>query len=192
MTTLISFLSGWGLLVSLLGCLAGCALRLRQFCAGPQGEAEVGFAARWRARLVPTDLLRGQWPVRVLVNDAIFWLVFIGLLVALFNPGHAVLLGRGIGLDWPGMAFRWADGLSVVLTLGALALPLRHLLLADLRKNATSADWRVMGLLALLPLSGLLARADLPGYAFWLLLHLVAGHVFLWCAPWCRFARLLR
>ena len=78
-------------------------MRLRQLCAGPQGEAEVGFAARWRARLVPTDLLRGQWPVRVLVNDAIFWLVFIGLLVVLFNPGHAVLLGRGIGLDWPGM-----------------------------------------------------------------------------------------
>lgn len=189
MTTLISFLSGWGLLISLLGCLAGCALRLRRLRAAvPDG----GFAARWRARLVPLDLLRGQWPVRVLVNDGIFWLVFIGLLVALFAPGHAVLLGRGVGLDWPGMAFRWADGLSVVLTLGALALPLRHLLLADLRTAATSADWRVMGLLALLPLSGLLARAGLPGYAFWLLLHLVAGHVFLWCAPWCRFARLLR
>ena len=30
MTTLISFLTGWGLLISLLGCLAGCVLRLRQ------------------------------------------------------------------------------------------------------------------------------------------------------------------
>ena len=29
-------------------------------------------------------------------------------------------------------------------------------------------------------------------YSLWLLLHLVAGHVILWCAPHCRFARLLR
>jgi hypothetical protein len=90
------------------------------------------------------------------------------------------------------MAFRWADGLAVVLTLGALALPLRHLLLADLRCAATRADWALMTLLVLLPFSGLLARSGLPGYGFWLLLHLVAGHVFLWCAPRCRFARLLR
>ena len=74
------------------------------------------------------------------------------------------------------MAFRWADGLAVVLTLGALALPLRHLLLADLRCAATRADWALMTLLVLLPFSGLLARSGLPGYGFWLLLHLVAGH----------------
>ena len=113
-------------------------------------------------------------------------------LVVLFAPGHAVLIGRCIGLDWPGMAFRWADGLAVVLLLGALALPLRHLLLADLRDAATKADWRLMALLVLLPFTGLLARSGLPGYSLWLLLHLVAGHVFLWCAPHCRFARLLR
>ena len=190
MTTLISFLSGWGLLISLLGCLAGCVLRLRQCRAS--GCQPCDCAARWRARLVPLDLLHGQWPVRVLVNDAVFWLVFIAAVVVVFNPGHAVLIGRGLGLDWPGMAFRWADGLAVVLTLGALALPLRHLLLADLRCAATRADWALMTLLVLLPFSGLLARSGLPGYGFWLLLHLVAGHVFLWCAPRCRFARLLR
>ena len=190
MTTLISFLTGWGLLVSLLGCLAGCVLRLRQCRAS--GCTTGDFVARWRARLVPSDLLRGQWPVRVLVNDAVFWLVFIAAVVVVFNPGHAVLIGRALGFDWPGMAFRWADGLSVMLTLGTLALPLRHLLLADLRAAATSADWRLMALLVLLPLSGLLARSGLPGYGFWLLLHLVVGHVFLWCAPRCQFARLLR
>ena len=190
MTTLISFLTGWGLLISLLGCLAGCVLRLRQCKASDCNPAD--FAARWRARLVPLDLLRGQWPVRVLVNDAIFWLVFMALVVVLFAPGHAVLIGRGLGFDWPGMAFRWADGLAVLLTLGALALPLRHLLLADLRAAATKADWRLMALLVLLPFSGLLARSGMPGYGLWLLLHLVAGHVFLWCAPRCQFARLLR
>ncbi|MCG4877800.1 hypothetical protein L0N00_15320, partial [Eggerthella lenta] len=91
-----------------------------------------------------------------LVNDAIFWLLFMALVVVLFAPGHAVLIGRGLGLDWPGMAFRWADGLAVLLTLGALALPLRHLLLADLRAAATKADWRLMALLVLLPFTGLL------------------------------------
>ena len=90
------------------------------------------------------------------------------------------------------MAFRWADGLAVVLLLGALALPLRHLLLADLRNVATKGDWRLMALLVLLPFTGLLARSGMPGYSLWLLLHLVAGHVILWCAPHCRFARLLR
>ena len=190
MTTLISFLSGSGLLVSLLVCLAGCILRLRQCRAS--GCTTEDLVARWRTRLVPVDLLRGQWPVRVLVNDVIFWLLFMALVVVLFAPGHAVLIGRGIGLDWPGMAFRWADGLAVVLTLGALALPLRHLLLADLRAAATKADWRLMALLVLLPFTGLLARSGMPGYGLWLLLHLVAGHIFLWCAPHCRFARLLR
>ena len=190
MTTLISFLSGTGLLISLLGCLAGCVLRLRQCMAS--GCTTQDFVASWRARLVPVDLLRGQWPVRVLVNDVIFWLLFIALVLVLFGPGHAVLIGHGLGFDWPGMAFRWADGLAVVLLLGALALPLRHLLLADLRDAATKADWRLMALLVLLPFTGLLARSGLPGYSLWLLLHLVAGHVFLWCAPHCRFARLLR
>ena len=190
MTTLISFLTGWGLLISLLGCLAGCVMRLRQCKASGCNPSD--FSARWRARLVPLDLLRGQWPVCVLVNDAIFWLLFMALVVVLFAPGHAVLIGRGLGLDWPGMAFRWADGLAVLLTLGALALPLRHLLLADLRAAATKADWRLMALLVLLPFTGLLARSGIPGYGLWLLLHLGAGHVFLWCAPRCQFARLLR
>ena len=190
MTTLISFLSGTGLLISLLGCLAGCVLRLRQCWAS--GCTTQDFVARWRARLVPVDLLRGQWPVRVLVNDVIFWLLFIALVLVLFGPGHAVLIGHGLGFDWPGMAFRWADGLAVVLLLGALALPLRHLLLADLRIAATKGDWRLMALLVLLPFTGLLARSGMPGYSLWLLLHLVAGHVILWCAPHCRFARLLR
>ena len=90
MTTLISFLTGWGLLVSLLGCLAGCMLRLRQCRAS--GCTTEDFVARWRARLVPLDLLRGQWPVRVLVNDVLFWLVFVAVVVVLFAPGHAVLL----------------------------------------------------------------------------------------------------
>lgn len=191
MTTLISFLTGWGLLISLLGCLAGCVVRLRR-CKACGCDADGGFAARWRARLVPLDLLRGQWPVRVLVNDAVFWLVVIAAVVVLFAPGHAALIGRALGFGWPGMAFRWADGLSVLLTLGALILPLRHLLLADLRAAATKADWRLMLLLVLLPFSGLFARSGMPGYGFWLLLHLVSGHVFLWCAPRCRFARLLR
>lgn len=191
MTTLISFLSGWGLLVSLLGCVAGCVLRLKQ-CRARAGAAEDSFAARWCARLVPVELLQGRWPVRVLVNDAVFWLVVMAAVVALFAPGHAEIIGRGLGLDWPGMAFRWADGLSFVVMFGALALPLRRLLLADMRGETSRADWRVMALLALLPLSGLLARSGMPGYTFWLLLHLVAGHVFLWCAPHWRFERLLR
>ena len=190
MTTLISFLTGWGLLVSLLGCLAGCMLRLRQCRAS--GCTTEDFVARWRARLVPLDLLRGQWPVRVLVNDVLFWLVFVAVVVVLFAPGHAVLIGRALGLDWPGMAFRWADGLGMVLLCGALALPLRHLLLAGLRTVATRGDWRFMALLVLLPFTGLLARTGMPGYGLWLLLHLVAGHIILWCAPHCRFARLLR
>ena len=63
---------------------------------------------------------------------------------------------------------------------------------ATLELPATKADWRLMALLVLLPFTGLLARSGMPGYSLWLLLHLVAGHVFLWCAPHCRFARLLR
>ena len=47
MTTLISFLSGTGLLISLLGCLAGCVLRLRQCKAS--GCTTQDFVARRRA-----------------------------------------------------------------------------------------------------------------------------------------------
>ena len=102
MTTLISFLTGWGLLISLLGCLAGCVLRLRQCKTSDCNPAD--FAARWRARLVPLDLLRGQWPVRVLVNDAIFWLLFMALVVVLFAPGLRCLSGAAwalTGRAWP-------------------------------------------------------------------------------------------
>lgn len=89
----------------------------RRVCAAPARQCRASgcttgdFVARWRARLVPSDLLRGQWPVRVLVNDAVFWLVFIAAVVVVFNPGHAVLIGRALGFDWPGMAFRWAGRL---------------------------------------------------------------------------------
>ena len=51
---------------------------------------------------------------------------------------------------------------------------------------------QLLTLLVLLPFTGLLARTGMPGYGLWLLLHLVAGHIFLWCAPHFRFARLLR
>lgn len=191
MTTLIWFLSGWGLLVSLLGCIAGCVMRVKR--NSPRScEAGAGFVERWRGRLVPLELLQGRWPVRVLCNDGIFWLAVMAAIVVLFVPGHTEIIANGLGLNWPGMAFRWADGLSVVVTLAVLALPLRRLLLADLRGKTSSAEWRIMALLVCVPFFGLLARSGMPGYVFWLVLHLVTGHVFLWCAPHHLNARLLR
>ena len=86
MTTLISFLSGWGLLVSLLGCLAGCVLRLRQCKASGCNPAD--FAVRWRARLVPLDLLRGQWPEPLTIVGVVLLLVGVAWAVRI-KPVHA-------------------------------------------------------------------------------------------------------
>jgi len=190
MTTLINFLSGWGLAISLLACLAGCALQLRRFAAG--GARSPLARAWWIEHLVPMALLEGRWPARVLANDCVFWLSAAALVGLAFAPGHAEMARNLTRIDWPSLPFRWADGLLVVAALGALALLMRHLLVEGVRSATSTGQWLAM-LLLLLPLAtGLIARTGVPGYGFWLFIHLLSGNVLLWCAPHCRFASLLR
>ena len=189
MTTFISFLSGWGLLVSILAFAAGCVLRLARY--RKQSALGGGVAVDLRARLVPLDIIDARWPTRVVTNDLILLLVLLGVLVAVFAPGHAIILGSGLGMGWPDMSPSWSDALTGILILAALFVPARHLMLTVIRKGDGGRDWAVMALVLLLLLTGLLARLGVPNYGYWLLLHLVCGHVFLWCAPHCRYSRLL-
>ena len=214
MTMLISFLSGWGLLISLLACAAGCVLRFRR-CRMEAKEAATDAAgdastddsteastdaadsaacgpAAWRESFVPSQLREGIWPVRVLVNYFLCCMALLALVVLLFNPAHAVLLRDVLGFGWPSLSRHWADGLAVFVTLGVLFLPLRRLLIPELRADTGRREWLALALVSLAFLTGLLARCGVIGHEFQLFLHLVCGHVFLWCVPRCRFAQLLR
>lgn len=177
MAMLISILSGWGMCVSLLIFCIGCFFRWRKgSCA--QSDSFMSSCLLW-----------GQRPVRVLIYGTIFCVFFIFLLVLAFAPGHAALWGCGLGVKWPWMPFRWADGLSVALLLAAMGPFLRHLLLKCLREETEYGAWWFMVLLILVPCTGLLTRAS--GSTFFLLLHLITVHVLLWWTPHCRCTRLL-
>jgi hypothetical protein len=119
-------------------------------------------------------------------------MALIALAVLLFNPAHAVLLRDILGFGWPSLSRHWADGLAVFVALGILFLPLRRLLVAELRADTGQGEWLALALINLPFLTGLLARSGVIGHECWLLLHLVCGHVFLWCVPRCRFAQMLR
>ena len=86
MTTLISFLSGTGLLISLLGCLAGCVLRLRQ------SDPRAAMAAM--PPLLRSYLAMGGWVSDHAVVDAQLGTlhVFTGLEIRAIPPARARLL----------------------------------------------------------------------------------------------------
>jgi hypothetical protein len=130
--------------------------------------------------------------VRILVNNLLCGVALVILVVLLFSLGHAVLLSNILGFNWPALNARWGDGLAVFAALSVLFLLLRRLLVASLRTDTKRGEWLALALFILPFLTGLFARSGVTGYEFWLFLHLVCGHVFLWCAPHCRFAHLLR
>lgn len=194
MTMLYTFLTGIGLAISLFVCLAGCCFRLWQYvkhCKNKKMQPETKIQRGCLKRIFIPATLRNGWPIGVLVNYFIALFVLFALLAVVFNVGHAEMIRGLTGLNWPSLSALSADVLTFLAIFGGLGVLLRHLLIPELRNVTNAKEYALMALLVVPFFSGLMARTGLGGYQFWLTLHLVLGHCFLWLAPFCKFSRLV-
>ena len=183
MASLLHFLSGTGLAVTLPIFAAGVGFRIvRGGCGNPRAFIREHFM---------TDF-RDGWPVAVPVNYAILLLVLLGLVCIVFLMGHTEIVRSLLGFSPPALPQFTADVLASVITGAVLFTALRALAVPELRDATTWRDCLRIALVAVPLLSGIGARMGGGGHAGCILLHLVSGHVFLILAPFCDWKRLVR
>ena len=199
MQHLYAWLSGPGLVGSVLFFGVGMFLRAALYAAGlgwRRDQLAYGSCSKpvfkVAARSVWTWLIcctRSAREHRFLALATVIFHAGFTLLM-LFGPGHAELRREhiGLGLGLPATL----TGVLSLLTLTALAaLLLRRVLSGALRFLTSWRDWLLLGLCALILISGLLARsasgggfqATLPDVSLWLLIHMFSAELLLVLAP---------
>lgn len=122
---------------------------------------------------------------------AAFFLFHLGaVFVPLFLAGHMVIMERLLGFSLPALPQSLADFLTVATIAAGGFIIARRLALPEVRRLTTAQDCFVL-FLSLAPfITGLLAASGAPGYAGWLLPHLVSGHLFLLLAPFTKLSHI--
>ena len=135
---------------------------------------------RW---LAPANVTFRHSPV-VVSAFLLFHAAFLAL--ALFAPGHAVLLDMNLGLDWPGLAGSWALGLGFACLACILFFGLRRALFPHVRVLTARGDWLALVLAALPVLTGLAAHLQIGPYLPMACIHVLSGEALLVALPFTR------
>lgn len=177
-------------------CLVGLAVRVVVFVALLRREAAVvpeNFRWGWAAPSVLRYLLPVNTTNRANPLATMAGFVFHAALIggALFLSAHVVLMEQAWGLTWPALPDLWSDALAAVALAGLMVLAGRRLLDPKLRGLTEARDLWLLLLVALPPATGLAAHLLLPGYEYWMLLHVVSADVLLAAIPFTKLSHAL-
>ena len=177
-------------------CLVGLAVRVVVFVSLLRCEAAVvpeNFRWGWAALsvlryLVPANTTNRANPLATAAGF-VFHAALIG--GALFLSAHVVLVEQAWGLTWPALPDLWSDALAAVALAGLMVLAGRRLLDPKLRGLTEARDLWLLLLVALPPATGLAAHLLLPGYEYWMVLHVVSADVLLAAIPFTKLSHAL-
>lgn len=112
------------------------------------------------------------------------FVLHIGLLLTpIFLMGHNVMLEENFGISLLTISESTADFLTVLVILAVILLALRRIALPEVRIITDFKDYAVL-LIAVAPfVTGLLAHYQVANYDFWLIVHILAGEIFLIAIP---------
>ena len=111
--------------------------------------------------------------------------------VPLFLAGHSVLLKSAVGFGLPTIPQGLADFLTLLAIAAMIFLIFRRLALPEVRILTTRSDWLVLALAGVPLVSGCMAALHLPGYDFWLTLHMLSGEIMLIAAPFTKLSHIV-
>ena len=195
------FLAGTGLAISLTVFVIGMAWRVVWYIRGLDWRLDrVAYRPYMKQGLKGAAQSALAWLVplgtRSMRNAPLFtilmFLFHIGVaIVPLFLAGHAVLLKSALGVSLPAMPQGFADFLTILAVIALAFLILRRLTLPEVRLLTTRSDWLVITLAGLPLVSGCFAALHLPGYGFWLTLHMLSGNILLIAAPFTKLSHIV-
>lgn len=201
MQNIYVFLSGPGLIVSLAVFFGGLLWRAVWYVRGLDWQLDrVAYRPHFKLGLRGALNSIGRWLVpfgtRSWREEPFFTIAFFlfhlgAILVPLFLTGHMVIARWTLGFSLPSLPQRLADMLTLGVLLGALCLLLRRLALPEVRILSTKNDYALLTLATAPFLTGYLVCARVPGYDFWLLLHLLSGHALLLATPFTRLSHIV-
>jgi hypothetical protein len=115
-----------------------------------------------------------------------------GLLITpIFLLGHNVLLKERLGISLWTLPEAVADAMTVIVIVSVVFLILRRIALPEVRIITNWYDYLLL-LIAVSPfLTGFLAYHRVPDYYFWLMAHIICGHVLLIAIPLTKLSHFL-
>lgn len=207
--TVYAFLSGPGLVASLLVFGAGFSVRVGWYLRGlswrrdrlayhtcPVQAAQGAAWSLWRWLLPFGSRSARAHPVLTMAS-MVFHVCLLSLIM--FQPGHAALRAAHGGGNWFALPLSVSDGLAVCAVAALVLLAVRRLCVPAVRFISTWRDWALLSLCFVMLVSGLLARLDsggqsmnlLPHVSPWLLVHMAVSEVFLLLAPFTFLAHMV-
>ena len=120
------------------------------------------------------------------------FLMHFGILITpIFLLGHNILLKERLGISLWTLPEAVADAMTMIVIVSVVFLILRRIALPEVRIITNWYDY-VLLLIAVSPfLTGFLAYHRAPDYTFWLLAHIISGHVLLIAVPLTKLSHFL-
>ena len=201
MRDLYSLLTGPVLVLSLLVFCAGMAWRVYWYIKGLDWKLDrVAYRPHLKQGLKGAAQSVYRWLMPYGTNAwrrspffaTAFFVFHLGaVFVPLLLAGHMVIMQRVFGFSLPSLPQIVADLLTLG-TLGAGAFIIaRRLALPEVRILTTVNDYFILALTLAPFVTGFLAATGVPGYDFWLLLHILCGEAFLILAPFTKLSHIV-
>lgn len=127
-----------------------------------------------------------NWRVRPLFTILIFGFHIGVVITPVFLIGHVELIEQRLGISWPTLPGLVADGLTIVVLVGAVCLVLRRIALPEVRVLTTWYDYFLL-LLTVLPfLTGFFLVQGIGDAGFWFVVHVLCGEILLVAIPFTK------
>lgn len=120
------------------------------------------------------------------------FLMHFGLLITpIFLLGHNVLLKERLGISLWTLPESVADAMTAIVMVSVVFLILRRIALPEVRIITNWYDYLLL-LIAVAPfLTGFLAYHRASNYYFWLMAHIICGHIFIIAIPLTKLSHFL-
>jgi nitrate reductase gamma subunit len=120
------------------------------------------------------------------------FLMHFGIIITpIFLLAHNILLKERLGISLWTLPGSVADAMTVIVIVSVVFLILRRIALPEVRIITNWYDYLLL-LIALSPfLTGFLAHHRAPDYSFWLMAHIISGHIMLICIPLTKLSHFL-
>ena len=113
------------------------------------------------------------------------------LAVPLFLLAHVVLWGETFGISWGALPDAVADGMTIVVILGAIYFLVRRLTRPEVKFVTSASDFGILAIVAAPFVTGFLAYHQWFDYPLVMGLHVLAGDIMLAAIPFTRLSHML-
>jgi nitrate reductase gamma subunit len=113
------------------------------------------------------------------------------LAVPIFLLAHVILWDESFDISWWTLPDGVADVMTIIVVLCCGYFLWRRLTQPEVKYLTSASDYVILAVVAAPFITGFLAYHQWLGYKFWLIMHILAGEVWLVCIPFTRLRHML-